>query len=224
VVLLAVAAGSVIFKIMRPRMKMILSARVSLFLILVFALGPGLLVNGLLKEFWARPRPRALSEFGGTHNFVAWWDPTGTCVKNCSFVSGEASSAFAALALAVLVPAPLRYVAIAVALLYGACVSFIRVAVGAHFLSDVLFAGIFTALVVWILHGVFWRWKQTAMSDRAADRMIGNTGQALARGLAGARRNITRLWRNLVVRKRWKSPRPLAIAQPVRTTRSTLQQ
>ena len=133
VVLLSLAAGAVVFKIARPHMKMIVPARISLFLILVFALGPGLLVNGLLKMLWARPRPRMLSEFGGTHDFVAWWDPTGNCIKNCSFVSGEASAAFVGLALAALVPSPLRYAAMGVALLYGACVGFIRVAVGRTF-------------------------------------------------------------------------------------------
>ncbi len=224
VVLLSLAAGAVAFKIMRPRMKMILSARVSLFLILVFALGPGLLVNGLLKALWARPRPRMLVEFGGVHDFMAWWDPTGTCIKNCSFVSGEASAAFAALALAALVPSPLRYTAIGTALLYGACVSFIRVAVGAHFLSDVLFAGVFTALLVWILHGVFWRWKRTVMSDHVADQMVGSTAQTLSRVSAAATQNVIGLWRNLAARKFWKTPRPLAIAQTVRTTSSPLQQ
>ena len=222
IVLLSLAAGAVVYKIARPRTKMILPARVSLFLLLVFALGPGLLVNGLLKTLWARPRPRMLSEFGGTHNFMAWWDPTGTCIKNCSFVSGEASAAFAVLALAVLVPSPLRYVAIGAAILYGACVSFIRVAVGAHFLSDVLFAGVLTALLVWLLHGVFWRWK-TAMPDPAAEQMVGNTVRTLTKASAAAMQNVIGLWRNLAVRKIWKTPRPLAIAQTVGTRSSTLQ-
>src|SRR6478672_12010674 len=42
-------------------------------------LGPGLLVNGVLKEHWARPRPGAVVEFGGTLPFMPWWDPRGGC-------------------------------------------------------------------------------------------------------------------------------------------------
>jgi lipid A 4'-phosphatase len=118
----------------------------------------------------------------------------------------------------------LRYAAIGVALLYGACVSFIRVAVGAHFLSDVLFAGVFTALLVWILHGVFWRWKRTAVPDQVADEMVESMARTLTKVPATAIANVLGLWRNLAVRKLWKTPRPLAIAQTVRTTSSTLQQ
>jgi lipid A 4'-phosphatase len=224
VVLLSLTAAAIGFKILRPRMKMIVPARISLFVILVFALGPGLLVNGLLKELWGRPRPRMVTEFGGPHDFMAWWDPTGACLKNCSFVSGEASSAFAALALAVLVPAPLRYAAIAAALAYGASVSFIRMAVGAHFLSDVLFAGVFTALIVWVLHGLFWRWKRTAVPDSVADQMVGDTSKTLAKAWSAGRRAIGKFWRGLTAAKPLESPRPLAVARTVQTAPSPAQQ
>ena len=41
--------------------------RICLFLILVMLLGPGLLVNGVLKEYWGRPRPRNIIPFGGNY-------------------------------------------------------------------------------------------------------------------------------------------------------------
>jgi len=34
-----------------------------------------------------------------------------------------------------------------------------RVAMGGHFLSDILFAGVFTALAIWVLHGAIFRWR-----------------------------------------------------------------
>jgi hypothetical protein len=44
----------------------------------------GLLVNGVLKEHWGRPRTIDVAQFGGIEHFVAWWDPRGDCPKNCS--------------------------------------------------------------------------------------------------------------------------------------------
>ncbi|MES1155661.1 MAG: hypothetical protein ABUL48_04450, partial [Pseudorhodoplanes sp.] len=70
---LALTGTAVIVKIIRPDTTMLLPARSSVFVILVFALGPALLANGILKMFWGRPRPRMLTEFGGTHEFMAWW-------------------------------------------------------------------------------------------------------------------------------------------------------
>jgi lipid A 4'-phosphatase len=61
----------------------------------VFALGPGLVVNGILKRFWGRARPSAVVEFGGTAQFTPPWQIADQCPKNCSFVSGEMAGAVA---------------------------------------------------------------------------------------------------------------------------------
>ncbi|MES1155895.1 MAG: phosphatase PAP2 family protein, partial [Pseudorhodoplanes sp.] len=153
--------------------------------------------------------------FGGTHNFMAWWDTSGTCISNCSFVSGEASSAFAVFALAALVPSPWRYPAIGMAILYGASVGLIRMAVGAHFLSDVLFAGVFIALLVWVLHGLFWRWKATAIPETVAEQRIGNTLRNLAMIRKAAIQGITNFVRGLMMRMVWKQPQQLPATQTV---------
>lgn len=134
--------------------------RAAVLIVLAFALGPGLLANGLFKEFWGRPRPYQVVEFGGQQDFKPWWDPHGGCARNCSFISGEASSAFAMLAVAAAVPPPALVPAIGIALLYGVTVGLMRMVVGGHFLSDVLFSGIFTALIVWLLHGGLFRWRE----------------------------------------------------------------
>lgn len=221
--LLSLTVAALGVKMVRPDTTMLLPARMSLLVFAIFTLGPGLLANGILKMFWGRPRPRMLAEFGGTHDFMAWWDPTGTCISNCSFVSGEASSAFAVLALAALVPAPFRYAAIGAALLYGIMVGFIRIAVGAHFLSDVLFAGVFIALMVWSFHGLLWRWK-TATPEHVAEQMIGATSQNIPAAVARARRRAMLFARGWIAGKWWKPSPPLAAAQVAQPAGSTLPQ
>lgn len=115
------------------------------------ALGPGLLVNAVLKEWWGRPRPIQVDLFGGDAPFAAAWRITDACASNCSFVSGEASSA-AWMAGAVLILAPGRILLASGVALYGAALSLNRLAFGGHFLSDILLAWAMTGLVLAILH------------------------------------------------------------------------
>jgi len=39
------------------------------FILLAVILGPGLVINGVLKDHWGRPRPRQLAEFGGLFEY-----------------------------------------------------------------------------------------------------------------------------------------------------------
>jgi len=121
------------------------------FMALSLALGPGLLVNFGLKDHWHRPRPVQVREFGGPLDFRPWYETDGACVKNCSFVSGETSGAFWLAAPASLAPPPLRLPAMAAALGVGALTGGLRVAFGGHFLSDALFAGLLTLILVALL-------------------------------------------------------------------------
>lgn len=139
--------------------------RACVLVLLAIAIGPGVIVNAVLKENWSRPRPGVVLASGDESAFRAWWDPTGNCQRNCSFASGEASAAFATLAVAVVSPLAIRYTAITLALLYGALISAIRVVAGGHFVSDVIFAGVILALVVWMLHGLIYRWPATCVSE-----------------------------------------------------------
>ena len=140
-----------------PRMRQWISVRAAIFLIATLALAPGLLVNVVLKDHWSRPRPVAVAEFGGSEHFVAWWDPRGECNKNCSFVSGETSSAFWLLAPAALAPVSWRVFAYAAAILFGVATSIMRMAMGAHFFSDTVFAGLFTFLNIVLAHRLIFR-------------------------------------------------------------------
>ena len=117
--------------------------RQSIFVILLLALGPGLLVNGILKEYLGRPRPNELVEFGGDYHFVPIGQP-GPAGENSSFPSGHASIAFFVMAPWFIYRQrkPFRaYFFLWSGLAFGSAVGFARVMQGGHFLSDVLWAG-----------------------------------------------------------------------------------
>ena len=130
--------------------------RTVVFLALSLALGPTLLVNFGLKEYSGRPRPNQIQEFGGSREFRPWYKFDGACQNNCSFVSGEVSTAAWLVGPASLLPAPWKTPAMAGAVAIAAVTGILRMAFGGHFLSDVIFAILFTLLTVqavghWIL-------------------------------------------------------------------------
>jgi lipid A 4'-phosphatase len=170
--IIALCAGALVLRLAFPRIPMLVPARAAWLILLTYIVGPGLIANAVFKENWSRPRPAHVTEFGGTQEFKAWWDPTGSCPKNCSFVSGEASAGFAVLAIAVVAPVAWRVPAVALALAFGTFVGALRIVAGGHFTSDVIFAGVLTALVVWCLHGLIYRWPVTRISEGQAEQRI----------------------------------------------------
>ncbi|MFA6266481.1 MAG: phosphatase PAP2 family protein [Pseudolabrys sp.] len=163
---------ALLFKLIVPRRRSIVSGRAVLFLTATLALGPGMLVNVVLKDHWHRPRPIDIVQFGGSEHFVPWWDPRGDCPNNCAFVSGDVSGAFWTIAPAVLVPTPLRAVAIGAALALGTGMAVVRVMAGAHAASDVIFAGVFTFLVIWLGYALIYRWPSTRLSEERSERRL----------------------------------------------------
>lgn len=115
--------------------------RVAAFVLLSLALGPGLAVDVGLKDYWGRARPRDMVAFGGTKQFTPPFTITDQCRDNCSFVSGHAALAFSFVTFAFLAPARRRRAAFAAVGAFGLGVGFMRMLQGAHFLSDVIFAG-----------------------------------------------------------------------------------
>lgn len=112
-----------------------------------FVVGPGLLVNGLFKTFWGRPRPVATDLFGGALPFVPAGQWSSECHHNCSFVSGEASTAFWLICLVPLFPRHLRPWALAAAIFIAVLTGGLRIAFGGHYLSDVALGGLSTLVV-----------------------------------------------------------------------------
>ena len=170
--LVAPAAVALAVKLILPFTRMLMSARAAVFLVATLALGPGLLVNVTMKDYWPRSRPIDVPELAGSERFVPWWDPRGVCEKNCSFVAGESAGAFWTIAPAALAPPHWRALAYAGALAFGAGVSVLRMAFGGHFFTDVVFAGVLVFLVIWVVHGVLYRWRATRVSDEAVERML----------------------------------------------------
>jgi lipid A 4'-phosphatase len=151
-VIIAIILGGV--GVVRRREPWLMWRRAAAFLIGSCLLGPGLIVNTLLKPEWGRPRPADVLPFGGRLHFVPWWNPFGECDGNCSFVSGETSLAFWILAWAIVVPLRYRAATATAALLNCVVLSAGRIAMGGHFMTDVLFAVILTALAMWLSYAI----------------------------------------------------------------------
>jgi membrane-associated PAP2 superfamily phosphatase len=182
---------AILGKLVMPHRRMLIEGRAALFLIATLAFGPGVLTNLMLKDHWGRPRPIDVEQFGGAYHFTPWWDPRGDCPNNCSFIAGEPSGAFWTLAPAALAPPELRALAYGAAIVFGAGIGALRMGAGAHFFSDVVFAGVFMYLVVWAVHGLIYRWPATRLSEASIDRLFTQAGEALAAMFAALARRLT---------------------------------
>lgn len=110
--------------------------------------GPGLVSNFGLKNTWGRARPTQIVEFSGTKAYTLPLTPSDQCARNCSFVSGEASNLFMGFfALAFLFLSHARLF-LAAGIVMGSLAGLVRMSQGAHFLSDVMFAGVIMAITV----------------------------------------------------------------------------
>lgn len=192
-VLVAPAVLAILGKLVMPNRRMLIPGRAALFLSVTLVLGPFLLANIVLKDHWARMRPVDMVQFGGAEKFTAWWDPRGPCSDNCSFVGGEAASAFWTLAPAALTPPQWRPLAYGAALAFGAAIGVLRMAGGAHFFTDIVFAGVFMVVVVWAFYGAIYRWRRTRLTDAAVEQPLERAGKAIRDTLAAwARRGAGR--------------------------------
>lgn len=124
----------------------------AVFLLLCFAVIQGLVVDAYLKVAFGRARPRDIVEFGGPLVFTPFYVVTDQCARNCSFVSGHAAMAFAAVAFAFVVPPTWRRRVFWAAMVFGAATGWMRILQGGHFLSDVVFAGLVVYGCSWLLN------------------------------------------------------------------------
>jgi lipid A 4'-phosphatase len=150
---LAVAGVSLsIIGVMRERSKRL--RLYGLFILLCVAVGPGLIINVVLKDHWGRPRPRQIVEFGGRLEYTQPFIPSISYGK--SFPCGHCSVGYLyaagwwvwrrrrpRLAVASLVSG----------LILGTLLGIGRMAGGAHFLSD----AVWSALLAWgIAHVLYY--------------------------------------------------------------------
>ena len=127
----------------KKKKKPILKPRTRLILI-GFIVGPvigcGLIANFYFKDNWGRARPINIQEFGGEKIYTQPFIISDQCERNCSWISGEASAAFSFIAGTIILKNPIFLI---LNIIFGIIVSFCRIAMGGHFLSDNIFAMIF---------------------------------------------------------------------------------
>ncbi len=114
------------------------------FLLLLLLLGPGLLVNIVLKDNVGRPRPHETIQFGGEHEYFHFWQGGTSKGRNNSFPSGHASIAFAVMGPWFLLRSRHGRAAkifLASGISWGLLVGTARIFQGGHFISDVIWAG-----------------------------------------------------------------------------------
>lgn len=124
-----------------------------LFILGAYLLGPGVLVNLVLKNNWGRARPAQIDIFGGQATFTPPLFIADQCPTNCSFVSGETST-IATLSILVCTlfwtkaSRQTQKIMVAAAIFLTGAASYIRIAMGRHFLSDTLFSALFCAMII----------------------------------------------------------------------------
>ena len=121
--------------------------------VLAFTLiiGSGLVTHIMLKQFWGRPRPRQIEQFGGSQQFRPYYQPMiGKAAEpSRSFPSGHSTTGFYFFCLYFIgkrLKSPfLSWFGITLSLVLGGALSLARILQGGHFFSDVLIA----ALIMW---------------------------------------------------------------------------
>lgn len=131
-------------------------------------LSPLIIVNGLFKEFWGRPRPYMVDLFGGDVPFVPAGKISDFCSSNCSFISGEAAGVFWLICLVPFIPKADRRVVFVALFTIATAASLLRVAFGSHFLSDVVLGGTMTVTVFSVLALTSSYWMRRCASDGRA--------------------------------------------------------
>ena len=189
-VIAIVLVAVLVIKIIWPYRQSLLKPRDVVFILSTLAIGPGIITNLIFKDNWGRPRPYQVVDFGGSDPFVGVWKITHYCSHNCSFISGEGSSAMWLLTLAVLLPERWRPTGIRVLLALGAIFSLNRVLFGAHFLSDVILAWWITLLTIAVMYRLFYVNPPAALTNERLEAGMTEAGIGLRRGFASLRQTI----------------------------------
>lgn len=121
------------------------------FLFLTLGVGSGVIVHGLFKEHWGRPRPKQTIEFGGQQPFRPYYSPNffHSPEPSKSFPCGHCSMGFYFFGLIFLGRhlgwSWLVYLGWLLGIGLGGMLSLTRLAQGGHFFSDT----IVSAIVMW---------------------------------------------------------------------------
>jgi len=125
-----------------------------LFLMIIMAAGPGVIIHNVFKPNFERPRPVNTQEFGGSLEFSSAWK-IGQGGK--SFASGHAAMGFFMVAFAHLAKGKRRKKLYMTGFTFGIIVSMGRVVQGAHFLSDVVTGGLITLITIQLFYIIMYK-------------------------------------------------------------------
>lgn len=139
----------------------------ALFLLLTLAVGSGLIIHGILKDHWGRPRPKQVIEFGGHQPFRPYYDNNigHQPEPSKSFPSGHASMGFYFFTFILLgnfyKSRWLYWTGMILSWGLGILLSLTRIAQGGHFFSDTLAS----ALIMWLTAWTFYYILFGSMED-----------------------------------------------------------
>jgi membrane-associated PAP2 superfamily phosphatase len=123
--------------------------RRALYILLVIAIGPGLVVNLVFKDHWGRPRPLHIEQFGGQYVYVPPLKIAETPDK--SFVCGHCSVGYVFFVMYFLSQNhKVFYMILTLTLAW--IMGFTRMTSGGHFVSDILWSGYLMFLVAYALY------------------------------------------------------------------------
>ncbi len=128
--------------------------RPAVYLLLLLALGPGLLVHNIGKDMWGRPRPVDTVDFGGFREYHHVYQRAGENMGK-SFPSGHAAVGFYTLAPFYLLRRRNRrgaQIALIAGSAYGLLMSVGRMAQGGHYLTDTLWSWYLVTLTGGVLY------------------------------------------------------------------------
>lgn len=123
--------------------------RRALYILLVIVIGPGVVVNLIVKDHWGRPRPVHTLEFGGTETFAPAAKMGNSTDK--SFVCGHCSVGYAFFVLYFLSQNH-KVLYFLITLLLAWTMGFTRMAAGGHYLSDIVWSGYLVFFVAYVLY------------------------------------------------------------------------
>jgi membrane-associated PAP2 superfamily phosphatase len=126
----------------------------TIFFVLILILGPGLLINVILKEHTGRPRPKHTQPLGGQHEYRSPFQLTGP-KAGYSFPCGDSSVGYSLAGFYFLLYRRrfrLALLCLLAAITLGTVIGISRMLLGAHFASDVAWSAIFVFLVIFVLY------------------------------------------------------------------------
>ncbi len=129
-----------------------------LVVILTAALGPGLLVNAILKPNWGRPRPSELAGMGGDREYRRVWEPQGPG-QGKSFPCGHCAMAYAMTSVVAFYPLhpAIAVIGLTGGFVFGTVTGVARLVQGGHFPTDVLWSGVLVLMLIAALYYLVFR-------------------------------------------------------------------